>query len=367
MKEKMPNRALPIVLDAADPHGRSDEGMTHTMNAPRDQGRRLDKVERQALDWVRRLAAGRMTHADGELLKRWCRADPAHAAAFATAQRRWQQLVLAGEMVLARDPDASRAGAARTPAETRRTPRAQVDRRRFLGGMVGAAGATAVAFALVEPPLGLWPSARELRADYRTATGEQRRVMLAGNVPVELNTRTSIALRGSSSSPGFDLIAGEAAIDASASANVVEVAAGAARTRIRHGQVEVRRMASLVCVTCINGQATVVHAAGTVPMRARQQLTYDDRALQALVNVDAEAMPAWREGYLRFRDTPLGDVINEINRYRPGKVVLLKTQLETRPVNGRFQIHALDNAIVQIERSFGLMVRNLPGGVVLLG
>ena len=34
--------------------------------------------------------------------------------------------------------------------------------------------------AVVVPPFGLWPSWRELGADYRTAKGEQRRVVLPG-------------------------------------------------------------------------------------------------------------------------------------------------------------------------------------------
>ena len=34
--------------------------------------------------------------------------------------------------------------------------------------------------AVVAPPFGLWPSWREVGADYRTAKGEQRRVVLPG-------------------------------------------------------------------------------------------------------------------------------------------------------------------------------------------
>jgi glutaryl-CoA dehydrogenase len=45
----------------------------------------------------------------------------------------------------------------------------------------------------MKPPLDLWPSFDELRADYRTATGEQRRVTVA-DVDVRLNTQTSISV-----------------------------------------------------------------------------------------------------------------------------------------------------------------------------
>ncbi|RWA52387.1 hypothetical protein AU476_17980 [Cupriavidus sp. UYMSc13B] len=101
-------------------------------------------------------------------------------------------------------------------------------------------------------------------------------------------------------------------------------------------------------------------------LSARQQVAYDDRALARVVSVDDARMPAWREGYLRFADTPLRDVVDEINRYRSGKLVLMNEQLAARPVTGRFQIRALDKAIAQIRQSFGLGARHLPGGVVLL-
>jgi transmembrane sensor len=333
--------------------------MTTTMNALPGQQRELDPIERQALAWVRRVAAGDLTHADGAALRHWCQASPAHAAAFADARQRWAQLGEAGALVKARNPAATRFPAA--------APRpASWQRRAFLGGALGATAAASAA-ALIHPPLGLWPSARELRADYRTATGEQRRLALAGAIDVELNTRTSIAVwQGASAARGIDLIAGEAAVHLLDAAMPFEVAAGAGRTLTRHARFEVKNLGGAVCVTCVEGQVQVAHAAGTAKLAAGQQLRYDDRTLGRIAHVDAARMPAWREGYLRFADAPLREVLDEINRYRPGKVMLLDQQLAGKPVTGRFQIHALDKAIVQMQRSLGLKARSLPGGVVLL-
>ncbi len=50
----------------------------------------------------------------------------------------------------------------------------------------------------------------ELRADYRTGTGERRRVALADGASVELNTRTSVDLRTDLAIPTIELISGEA-------------------------------------------------------------------------------------------------------------------------------------------------------------
>jgi transmembrane sensor len=64
--------------------------------------------------------------------------------------------------------------------------------------------------------------------------------------------------------------------------------------------------------------------------------------------------------------TPLSDVINELNRYRPGRILLLNSNLADRPVNGRFRSDQMDDALSQIELAFNLKPRALPSGILLL-
>jgi ferric-dicitrate binding protein FerR (iron transport regulator) len=75
---------------------------------------------------------------------------------------------------------------------------------------------------------------------------------------------------------------------------------------------------------------------------------------------------AWQHGLLIFNMTPLADVVEELNRYRVGRIVLLNNAVGQRPVNGRFRIDQPDEALLQIERAFGVRGRSLPGGFVLL-
>ncbi|UZE50933.1 hypothetical protein ONR75_10085 [Rhodopseudomonas sp. P2A-2r] len=67
-----------------------------------------------------------------------------------------------------------------------------------------------------------------------------------------------------------------------------------------------------------------------------------------------------------FRDKPLGAVVNEVNRYRPGKIVVMNSELGRRLVNGTFQTDKLDDFVAQVRQLFGADVRSLPGGIVLL-
>lgn len=334
--------------------------MTKMMNHSYHDERTPGALEQQAYAWVRQVAAGKMTHADGVALKRWCTENPAHAAAFTEARRRWQQLGQASELVLARNPAALHAELA---------PHSRVSspaRRAFLGGAVCATAATA-AVVVFRPPLNLWPSFAELNADYRTAIGEQRTLALSDNVSVELNTRTSIAVKsGRTGVAGIDLIAGEAAVDIVNTNEVFVVAAGAGRSAAQNARFEVKAGANGVCVTCLQGRVQVSHTAGRVTLAAREQLVYDDKVLGNIASIDPASISAWREGSLRFSETPLAEVVAEINRYRPGRVVLLDKKMAARAVTGRFRLDALDKALAQIQRSLGLQISNLPGGVVLL-
>lgn len=316
----------------------------------------LEAAELQAYDWVRRIESGQITRAEGEQLRRWCKADPAHAAMLSAARSKWSVLGEAAALSAARNPVVA----------PLRLAMPQGRRRAFLGLAAGLTTA-AVAAAVVYPPMDLWPSAGEWRADYRTAVGQQRKLALAPNVAVELNTRTSVVLMTSADgTPGMDLIAGETAVDMADAGRPFAVAAGAAHLLATAARFEVRRVAGMVCVTCLQGQVRIRHAAGTATLSARQQLNYDDRALQPIVSIDPTQVSTWRKGFLRFRDAPLGAVIDEINRYRPGRVVLLKRHMADEAVTGRFRIDALDTAIAQIQRSLSLQSKSLPGGVVLL-
>ena len=72
---------------------------------------------------------------------------------------------------------------------------------------------------------------------------------------------------------------------------------------------------------------------------------------------------------LRNADTPflLAEVIDELNRYRSGRIVLMNASLAQSPVNGQFKIDRPDDALAQIELGFGVRRRTLPGGLILLG
>ena len=76
---------------------------------------------------------------------------------------------------------------------------------------------------------------------------------------------------------------------------------------------------------------------------------------------------SWRDGLLAFRNTPLAEAVEAINRYRDGKIILAREIIADRPVNGIFHTDQIDNAVRQIQQLLQLQIRHLPSNVILIG
>ncbi|MEW6644099.1 MAG: DUF4880 domain-containing protein [Pseudomonadota bacterium] len=315
-------------------------------------------LEREALAWLVRVTDEDVTAAERTALATWQSQSPAHAAALARARELWGALPPAIDGLLRSGAIASNEIAYR--------PARPIGRRAFLGG---AAAATAAAgYLMLRPPLELWPSLSELAADYRTGVGQRRDILIAGAVPVVMNTQTSIALRPAA--PGldrFEVIAGEAAIDAAATSHAVQVLAADGTTTATAANFTVRCEPLSTSVTCLAGTVRVACADQAMTLNANQRVSYQRGGLGAVMAIDPAVATAWRGGYLMFRTEPLDHVIAEVNRYRPGRIVLLDATLGRGLVTARFKLDRLDDVITQVREVFGARVRTFPGGLVLIG
>ncbi|MCC8982601.1 DUF4880 domain-containing protein [Bradyrhizobium sp. 10BB] len=316
-----------------------------------------DPLLDEALDWVVRLKAGSPTRADVDALQRWRAQSPDHEEAFRTAAS-----LLRTASVAAKELAEEKAAAASVVALPSRPSRA-LTRRIVLGGAIAAAAG----YMMIRPPLEMWPSIDELSADYRTGKGEQRKVMLAPDISVELNTQTSLALRPTPNETRIELISGEASVVARRSSPTpLVMLARDGRISALQADFNARCIDGVVSVTCLDGIVTVEQDGRSVQLRKAEQVTYSRAGLQASLPVDARQVAAWQTGLLIFRDRPLASVVDEVNRYRAGKIIITNAELKLRLVNGTFQVDKLDNFVAQVEQLFGARITSLPGGVVLM-
>jgi transmembrane sensor len=321
-----------------------------------------DALSEQASVWVTLLMSGRATADDAEALQRWRGRSPAHRQAFAEAKLLWDVLGPASEAVSKRMvPSGVLAGAMHTPLGTRH----RLARRAFIGGAL-AASAAAVAYVGSKPPFGFWPSVDELRADYRTGIGEQRQLALTNDISLILNTQTSIDLRNvSTEARRIELVAGEAAIVTKGGRPLSVIAAGG-WAKSSAARFDVRRDGTVVRVTCLDGNVEVGCRDRSVTVISGQQVAYDASGLQQVETVDISSATAWQRGQLIFRHEPFARVIEEVNRYRPGRIILLNAELGRRDVVATFQLSRINDVVANLAEAFGADTRWLPGGLVLM-
>jgi transmembrane sensor len=321
-----------------------------------------DTLRDDALRLMVHVTSGHATVADLRELEEWRKRNAAHEEAYARAFVIWEALrTAAGESMTAQDRAmiAGRIDAGRHA----------VSRRALIGGALAASAASA-AYLMIRPPLGLWPSLSDLLADYRTDVGERRTVSLGEGVSVEMNTRTAIAHHAADGDGNrVELLSGEAAFRTGPGTlePVTVVADEGYVTVSSPTQFNLRYDLAAVQVTCLDGALNVKCRDDEATLRSGEQLTYaSGRGMGAIVTIDLVTITAWQQGLLIFHDEPLARVLDEVNRYWRGRIILLNRDLGRRRVTVRVETARISEIISYVHSVMNASVRTLPGGVVLL-
>ncbi|MNK63745.1 fec operon regulator FecR [compost metagenome] len=304
-------------------------------------------IQKEAQAWVVRLASGQVSERDAQVFRHWCARSRRHATAFAEARAVW------GAMA----PAARAVKRAQAPVN--------VARRAWLGGAVAAS----LGLLVLRPPTDLWPAVAGLAADYATGTGEQREVALDGGVLVQMNTQTRLdAAPVQDGAASLVLLAGEAEFQAGLrGAASVRVQAGDGTVSAGSARFNIRLFGQEVCVTCLAGRLRVAQAGNDAELAAGQQLRYRPEHFGIARAVAKGDVSAWRQRLLVFKQSTLAEVVDEVNRYRPGKLILNGDALKHTRVQASFSLDRLDDVIALIQDAYGARVTRLPGGIVLFG
>jgi transmembrane sensor len=318
--------------------------------APGDRNEAFDTIDHEAYDWITRYIAGQLGPADISSMQQWYRQSPAHTAAYAKARRVWLAMGPAANVATRRDRPAA----------------VGIDRRALIGGALAASAATA-GYLAINPPFDLWPSYAELMADYRTASGEQREVQFSPTVSLNLNTRTSIVVRSrSADGTQIELISGELAASATGTASSLTVIAANGRVIAEGARFNLRCDDDNALVSCLDGTIRLKASGAAIVLGAGQQVAYGPKGVGPIRAVDTGTVSAWQRGILIFESTPVSRIVEEVNRYRSGRLVLMNAAVGQRLLNARLRVSQTDEIIVQLVHIFGVRATDLPGGIVIL-
>lgn len=300
-------------------------------------------IREQAAEWVVLQGAGPLSSVQQQALEQWCASDPRHAQAYAFAQATWGDLGQLAGLAPAGAPHR-----APLPRSTRTPARRRGSRIRRA---VACSALVLLAVLGVEQGPGLL---LDWRADYVTAAGEVRRVTLPDGSLVDLDSRSALQLAFDGQQRRVRLLAGDAVFSAAPVTAaeprpfVVDYAGASTRalgTRFVVGRAgEGGWVGMLEHSVEVKLQAAPAQGVTSQLLQEGQALRYDQaEGVRLWPGRDVQRATDWQRGVLVFERQPLAEVVERLNRYRDGRLLVVDAALAQRQVSGVFR---LDNLAV---------------------
>ncbi len=287
----------------------------------------LEPLAEAALEWLVRLHDGAAGPEAWLAYDAWRAAGPEHAAAAAAAEELWRSLGMA-------------------------RPR----RRGGAVAMLLVAGLVLLA--------GLWAGLTPgLFVDYRTGPGERRSVTLADGTRLDLDGATRLDVVFDAQCRRLVLHDGTVHVAvAPDKARPFDVAAAGGRIRALGTAFDVRRRGDTVRVAVTEHAVRVTwpEEGQGVEVQAGQQVTYGPEGLGLPGAADLRGLTAWRRGRLIFDGRPLAEVLAEVERHRPGLIVIADAELRALKVTGVFDSDDADALLDAVAATLPVRVRRLP-------
>ncbi|WP_412548575.1 FecR family protein [Pseudomonas sp. MWU13-2105] len=315
--------------------------------------------EQAALAWLS-LLHDQPSRGDQACFSLWLQADPAHVEAYAQAQVLWE---------LSEVPAAT---LAREEAAALQALLAAMARQRPASRWRWSAGLAMAACLLLTLSMGLGFEPRrwldDLGADYVSVPGQVRTLILADQSEVTLDTDSAISVDFSAGERHVRLRRGSAFFHVSHTGEPFVVTAEGGEARVLGTQFEVRLQPGGARVTVLSGRVGVRASAGAPQqiLGANQQVAYADGAAQPLQPVDSEQLLAWRQGWLNYSKVTLAEVVEDLGRYYPGRILVFNDSLAARRISGSFPSKDPRAVLDSLQGVLGFEQHSLWGRVIVL-
>ena len=318
--------------------------------------------QQAALDWLSLLHDAPSSR-DQLNFSQWLKADPAHVEAYAQAQVLWELSEEPAARLAEEDAAALQALLRDMDAPSRKTHRAV---RRWSAGLaVAACLLLAVTIGAGWQP-GRW--ADDLGADYVSAPGQVRTLVLADQSQVTLDADSAIAVNFSHGARHVQLRRGAAFFQVTHTGEPFMVDARGGQTQVLGTQFEVRLEQQGAQVTVLSGRVGVKSALDGQQriLGAAQRVTYDQSTTSDPQTINPQSQLAWRDGWLNYYRTPLADVIDDLSRYYPGRIVLLNPQLGEQRISGSFPSEDPQAVLAALKSVVGFEEYSVMGRVIFV-
>lgn len=300
-----------------------------------------------ALGWIARLRSDQSSQEDLQSFALWLNEDSAHHRAMDQMLELWEDLGVVGKL----------------PRETESQEAANSPR--WLAASVALAACLVLAVFL-------WPqinsqsgSTQSSSMSYQTAMGERSTLSLPDNSRVILNTDSSITVTYSDDQRHVILSRGEAWFDVAPSKlRPFHVDAGEARITAIGTAFNIQLMDDGTDVTVTEGVVRVTNLAetgsrvsATEILRINQRLFTGIDGWKVATSDDTRHQLAWQQGELVAQEMPLPELLEQLQRYHPTRLLIGDPELTGLTVSGVIQLDQPEATLKALEITHDLQAR----------
>lgn len=316
-------------------------------------------IERQAREWLIRLDGDApLSAAEEDSLREWLDRSPLHRDELTRLSKFWNQANILTELAVPLGRSVGK--------RAWRRPR-----------FIAVAASLFLVVSIAVTTWWLQDSLTDANGTYATAIGQQQTISLPDGSSIELNTDSEVQVGFEDQFRRIHLLRGEALFFVARDpSRPFEVYAASGMVRAVGTAFSVHLEGLTVNVTVTKGVVDVADIGTVQPMpsgeslkseqphrklgrlKAGQTTTFGSgvRHIDVLQLAEPELQRriAWHEGYLVFSGEPLGEVIEQVNRYSPVTLEIADPSLASIAVGGRFRVGDLDAVLDVLHENFGI-------------
>lgn len=290
----------------------------------------------------------------------WLHADPAHFEAYSAVEAAWQAAEKPGQRLAEQEADQL---AIYLEAMDKAKARKKALRRFPLPGIILIAMLAG----------GLWfenpDMLQNMRADYSSARGERYRLTLPDGSSVLLDADSALDETFTGTGRRVRLLRGGAFFDVAHADIPFVVEAADGEVRVHGTAFGIHLLEEGGMVTLERGVVEV--KTGEHPEAAMlapgQQVRFDTGGLGPVEDVSVGDALAWRDGRFVFYRARLADVVDEIRRYRAGRIVIATSRLAGERITGSVPLADTDAALASLGASLGVRIHTIAGRLTIIG
>lgn len=317
------------------------------------------QAEKEAVAWFTRMN-GKPSPEDKRNFQAWRRLNICNEDAYQMISALWSSSVTPGAEI-ATEEASSLAGHLSRIKEIRK--------RRKTGSKTGA-GALALIFLLaggwiwLEKP-NFW---QDMSADYVSARGEMRQIILDDGSSVLLDADTAIDVRLNDDVRQVKLLRGTAFFEVKPSSVPFIVEAANGNSRVLGTAFDIALDDKGVEVTLEHGSLRVElgNSSSQVVLKPGEAVAYNNQGLSEPHDVELDNALAWHDGRFVFNNASLKDVLQKVERYRDGRIVVIGSALGARRISGSFSLKDTNAALSSLQSSVGFRMNKLSERLVVI-